>query len=160
MVRGIGLIQSTRDIENIVVAAQKGTPIRVSDIGTVGIGTAIRFGILGKDHEDDLVQGIVLMRKGENPGKVIDGVKKKIAEIQQLLPPGVELKPYYSRDRLVQTTVATVMRNLVEGAALVVLLLTLFLYNLRAALIVALTIPRSLLFAFIFMDVRGIPANL
>jgi cobalt-zinc-cadmium resistance protein CzcA len=160
MVRGIGLIQSTRDIENIVVAAQKGTPIRVSDIGTVGIGTAIRFGILGKDHEDDLVQGIVLMRKGENPGKVIDGVKKKIAEIQQLLPPGVELKPYYSRDRLVQTTVATVMRNLVEGAALVVLLLTLFLYNLRAALIVALTIPLSLLFAFIFMDVRGIPANL
>jgi cobalt-zinc-cadmium resistance protein CzcA len=160
MVRGIGLIQSTRDIENIVVAAQKGTPIRVSDIGTVGIGTAIRFGILGKDHEDDLVQGIVLMRKGENPGKVIDGVKKKITEIQQLLPPGVELKPYYSRDRLVQTTVTTVMRNLVEGAALVVLLLTLFLYNLRAALIVALTIPLSLLFAFIFMDVRGIPANL
>jgi len=160
MVRGIGLIQSTRDIENIVVAAQKGTPIRVSDIGTVGIGTAIRFGILGKDHEDDLVQGIVLMRKGENPGKVIDGVRKKIAEIQQLLPPGVELKPYYSRDRLVQTTVTTVMRNLVEGAALVVLLLTLFLYNLRAALIVALTIPLSLLFAFIFMDVRGIPANL
>jgi cobalt-zinc-cadmium resistance protein CzcA len=160
MVRGIGLVQSTRDIENIVVAAQKGTPIRVSDIGTVGIGTAIRFGILGKDHEDDLVQGIVLMRKGENPGKVIDGVKKKIAEIQQLLPPGVELKPYYSRDRLVQTTVTTVMRNLAEGAALVVLLLTLFLYNLRAALIVALIIPLSLLFAFIFMDVRGIPANL
>jgi heavy metal efflux system protein len=160
MVRGIGLVQSTRDIENIVVAAQKGTPVRVSDIGTVGIGTAIRFGILGKDHEDDLVQGIVLMRKGENPGKVIDGVKKKIAQIQQLLPPGVELKPYYSRDRLVQTTVTTVMRNLVEGAALVVLLLTLFLYNLRAALIVALTIPLSLLFAFIFMDVRGIPANL
>jgi cobalt-zinc-cadmium resistance protein CzcA len=160
MVRGIGLIQSTRDIENIVVAAQKGTPIRVRDVGTVGIGTAIRFGILGKDHEDDLVQGIILMRKGENPGKVIDGVRKKIAEIQRLLPPGVELKPYYSRDQLVQTTVTTVMRNLVEGAALVVLLLTLFLYNLRAAIIVALTIHLSLLFAFIFMDVRGIPANL
>jgi cobalt-zinc-cadmium resistance protein CzcA len=160
MVRGIGLIQSTRDIENIVVAAQKGTPIRVRDVGTVGIGTAIRFGILGKDHEDDLVQGIILMRKGENPGKVIDGVRKKMAEIQRLLPPGVELKPYYSRDRLVQTTVTTVMRNLVEGAALVLLLLTLFLYNLRAAIIVALTIPLSLLFAFIFMDVRGIPANL
>ncbi len=160
MVRGIGLVQSTQDIEHIVVAAQKGTPIRVRDIGTVGIGTAIRFGILGRDHEDDLVQGIILMRKGENPGKVIDGVKKKIAEIQRLLPSGVELKPYYSRDRLVQTTVTTVMRNLVEGAALVVLLLTLFLYNLRAALIVALTIPLSLLFAFIFMDLRGIPANL
>jgi cobalt-zinc-cadmium resistance protein CzcA len=160
MIRGIGLVQSTRDIENVVVAAQKGTPVRVRDIGAVGIGTAIRFGILGKDHDDDLVQGIVLMRKGENPGQVIDGVRKKIAEVQQFLPPGVELKPYYSRDRLVQTTVTTVMRNLVEGAVLVVLLLSLFLYNVRAALIVAVTIPLSLLFAFIFMDLRGIPANL
>jgi cobalt-zinc-cadmium resistance protein CzcA len=160
MVRGIGLIQSISDIENVVVAAQKGTPIRVRDIATVGIGTAIRFGILGKDHDDDLVQGIVLMRKGENPGNVIAGVKKKIEGVQKLLPPGVELKPYYSRDRLVRTTVTTVLRNLVEGAALVVLLLSLFLYNIRAAFIVALTIPLSLLFAFIFMDLRGIPANL
>jgi cobalt-zinc-cadmium resistance protein CzcA len=160
MVRGIGLIQSTRDIENIVVAAQKGTPVRVHDIATVGIGTAIRFGVLGRDHEDDLVQGIVLMRKGENPGAVIEGVRKKIEEIQKILPPGVELKPYYSRDRLVRTTVTTVLRNLVEGAALVVLLLTLFLYNIRAALIVAVTIPLSLLFAFIFMDFENIPANL
>jgi len=153
-------VQSTRDIENIVVAAQKGTPVRVRDIGTVGIGTAIRFGILGKDHEDDLVQGIVVMRKGENPGYVIEGVRKKIAEVQTLLPPGVELKPFYNRDRLVQTTVTTVMRNLVEGAVLVILLLSLFLYNIRAAFIVALTIPLSLLFAFIFMDLQGIPANL
>jgi len=160
MVRGIGLIQSTRDIENIVVTAQKGTPIRIRDIGQAGIGHAIRFGVLGRDHEDDLVQGTVLMRKGENPGKVIEGVKKKVAEIQKLLPAGVELRPYYSRDQLVRTTVTTVMRNLTEGAALVVLLLWLFLYNLRAAFIVALTIPLSLLFAFIFMDFRGIPANL
>jgi cobalt-zinc-cadmium resistance protein CzcA len=160
MVRGIGLIESTEDIENIVVAAQKGTPVRVRDIGQVGIGTAIRFGVLGRDHQDDLVQGIVLMRKGENPGAVIAGVRKKIEETQKILPPGVELKPYYNRDRLVKTTVATVLRNLIEGAALVVLLLTLFLYNLRAALIVAVTIPLSLLFAFIFMDLRNIPANL
>jgi len=160
MIRGIGLVQTTRDIENIVVAAQKGTPVRVRDIGSVSIGTAIRFGILGKDHADDLVQGIILMRKGENPGQVIDGVRRKIAEVQQMLPAGVQLKPYYSRDRLVQTTVTTVMRNLVEGAVLVVLLLSLLLYNVRAALIVAVTIPLSLLFAFIFMDLRGIPANL
>src|SRR5262249_28270102 len=138
----------------------KGTPIRVRDVGTVGIGTAIRFGVLGRDHEDDLVQGIVLMRKGDNPGAVIDGVRKKIVEVRKLLPPGVTLRPYYSRDALVRTTVTTVMRNLIEGAALVVVLLTLFLYDLRAALIVALTIPLSLLFAFIFMDLRGIPANL
>ena len=160
MIRGIGLVQSLRDIENIVVAAQKGTPVRIRDIGQVGIGHAIRFGVLGRDHEDDLVQGIVLMRKGENPGEVIAGLKKKILEIEKSLPAGVTMRPYYSRDQLVDTTVTTVMRNLIEGAALVILLLSLFLYNIRAAFIVALTIPLSLLFAFIFMDLRGIPANL
>jgi len=160
VVRGLGLIQSTRDIENIVVAAQKGTPVRVRDIATVGIGAGLRLGRLGRDHDDDLVQGIVLMRRGENPGAVIAGVKAKAAEVLTMLPAGVEMRPYYSRDRLVQTTVTTVLRNLVEGAALVIILLSLFLYNVRAALIVALTIPLSLLFAFIFMDLRGVPANL
>src|SRR5438309_6585212 len=159
-VRGIGLIQSTRDIENIVVSAQRGTPVRVRDIGEVGIGHAIRLGVFGRDGEDDVVAGIVRMRKGENPGRVIDGVKATLDEIKQLLPDGVEMRPYYSRDKLVDATVHTVLKNLVEGAALVVILLTLFLYNLRAALIVAVTIPLSLLFAFIFMDFRGIPANL
>src|SRR5499426_1066619 len=144
----------------VVVAAQKGTPVRIRDIGEVGIGHAIRFGVLGRDHEDDLVQGIVLMRKGENPGAVVDGVKKKLDEIRPLLPAGVEMRPYYSRDRLVRTTVTTVIENLVEGALLVVIVLSLLLYNVRAALIVALVIPLSLLFAFVFMDLRGIPANL
>src|SRR5947209_183375 len=160
MVRGIGLVQSLGDLENIVVAAQKGTPVRVRDIGQVAIGHAIRFGVLGRDHEDDLVQGIVLMRKGENPGAVLAGVKKKLDEIRPLLPAGVTISPYYSRDHLVTTTVATVMRNLVEGALLVTVLLSLFLYNVRAALIVAVIIPLSLLFAFVVMDLRGIPANL
>jgi heavy metal efflux system protein len=159
-VRGLGLIQSVRDIENIVVSAQKGTPVRVRDIGTVVVGTAIRLGVLGRDHEDDLVQGIVLMRKGENADVVIKGVADKIAQLKKTLPAGVELRDYYSRDRLVRATVTTVMRNLIEGAALVVVLLSLFLYNVRAALIVAVTIPLSLLFAFIFMDLRNIPANL
>src|SRR5881628_2147204 len=136
MVRGIGLLRSTEDLADVVVAAQKGTPIRIRDIGEVGIGHAIRFGVLGRDHEDDLVQGIVLMRKGENPDAVIDGVKKKLVEVKRMLPAGVELYDYYSRDRLVKTTVTTVLRNLVEGAALVVVLLSLFLYDLRAAFIV------------------------
>jgi heavy metal efflux system protein len=160
MVRGIGLLRSVDDVADVVVAAQKGTPIRIGDIGRVGIGHAIRFGVLGRDHEDDLVQGIVLMRKGENPDAVIAGVKRKIHDVKKLLPPGVEMRPYYSRDRLVRTTVHTVLGNLIEGAVLVIVLLTLFLYNARAAIIVALTIPLSLLFAFIFMDLRGIPANL
>ena len=159
-VRGIGLIRSMTDIGNIVVSSQKGTPVRIRDIGTVSVGIAIRLGVLGRDHQDDLVQGIVLMRKGENPDAVIQGVARKIEQLKKTLPAGVELKDYYSRDRLVRTTVTTVMRNLIEGAALVVVLLSLFLYNIRAALVVALTIPLSLLFAFIFMDLRGIPANL
>ena len=159
-VRGLGLLRSIADIENIVVSAQKGTPVRVRDIGTVAIGIAIRLGVLGRDHDDDLVQGIVLMRKGENPDAVIQGVARKIETLKKTLPAGVELRDYYSRDRLVRTTVRTVMRNLIEGAALVVVLLSLFLYNIRAALIVAVTIPLSLLFAFVFMDLRGIPANL
>src|SRR5881296_3472504 len=159
-VRGIGMIQSTRDVESIVVAAPRGTPVRVRDLGTVSIGHAIRLGVLGRDHDDDVVGGIVRMRKGENPGAVIDGVKRKLEDIQQILPAGVELRPYYNRERLVKATVGTVMKNLIEGAALVVLLLSLFLYNVRAAIIVALTIPLSLLFAFIFMDLNNIPANL
>src|SRR5437588_7361794 len=159
-VRGIGLLQRPRDIEHIVVAAQKGTPVRVGDIGRVEIGHAIRLGYLGRDHEDDLVQGIVLMRKGENPGRVIDAVKARLPEIQKLLPADVELRPYYSRDVLVKRTVTTVLRNLIEGAGLVVVLLSLFLWNVRAAFIVALTIPLSLLFAFVFMDLRGVPSNL
>ena len=160
MVRGIGLVRSTDDLDNVVVTSLKGTPVRVRDIGHAGIGHAIRFGVLGRDHADDLVQGIVLMRKGENPDAVIEGVRAKIEALQKTLPAGVTMRPYYSRDRLVRTTVTTVMRNLLEGAALVIVLLSLFLYNLRAALIVALTIPLSLLFAFVFMDLRGIPANL
>src|SRR6267143_2131720 len=128
-----------------------GSYIRVRDIGRAGIGHAIRFGILGRDHDDDLVQGIVLMRKGENPDAVISGVRAKIAELQKTLPAGVVMRPYYSRDRLVRTTVTTVMRKLIEGAALVIVLLSLFLYDLRAALIVALTIPLSLLSGFMFM---------
>jgi len=159
-VRGIGLIQSTDDIANIVVAAQKGTPIRVRDLADVSIGSAIRYGVLGRDHDDDLVQGIVLMRRGENPGRVTEGVVKKVAEIKTILPAGVVMRPYYNRDVLVRTTVHTVLKNLVEGALLVIIVLSIFLWNFRAAFIVALTIPLSLLFAFIVMDVSGIPANL
>src|SRR5437016_8267444 len=160
MVRGIGLVQSTEDLENVVVTSLKGTPVRVRDIGHAGIGHAIRFGVLGRDHDDDAVQGIVIMRKGESPGPVTEAVKQKAAEVQRRLPAGVVMRPFYSRDALVRTTVTTVLRNLIEGAGLVILLLSLFLYNIRAAFIVALTIPLSLLFAFIFMDLRGIPANL
>src|SRR2546421_1478990 len=97
MVRGIGLVQSTEDLENVVVTALKGTPVRVRDIGRTGIGHAIRFGILGRDHDDDLVQGIVLMRKGENPDAVIAGVRAKVHEVQKTLPARRRTGPSYNR---------------------------------------------------------------
>ncbi len=160
MVRGIGLILSTQDIENVVVAAQKGTPVSIRDIGQVSVGTSIRFGVLGRDDQDDLVQGIVLMRTGENSDAVVDRVRDKIHQIKKLLPKDVVLSDYYNRKTLVQTTVHTVLHNLIVGAVLVIVLLSAFLYNIKAAFMVALTIPLSLLFAFLFMDFRGIPANL
>ncbi|HEX7409211.1 MAG TPA: CusA/CzcA family heavy metal efflux RND transporter [Candidatus Binatia bacterium] len=160
MVRGLGLLESTTDIDNVVVAAHDGTPIRVKDIGHAAIGHAIRLGILGRDHDDDLVQGIVLMRKGENASVVLQRVEAKLAELRDILPAGVTIQPYYDRSHLVHTTVRTVEENLLKGALFVSVILMLFLGNIRSALIVALTIPLSLLFAFACMDVRGISANL
>src|SRR5262249_30127875 len=93
-VRGIGLLQSTDDIEHVLISSQRGTPVRVRDLGQVGIGPAIRLGVLGRDREDDLVQGIVRMRKGENPGAVIEGVKAKFEELKPLIPADVEIRPY------------------------------------------------------------------
>jgi len=160
MVRGIGLLGSTDEIENIVVNAHDGTPVRIKDIGRAAIGHGIRLGILGRDHDDDLVQGIILMRKGENASAVLERVKAKLDELKDILPAGVTIHPYYDRGHLVDTTVHTVEKNLVEGAALVTLILLVFLGNIRSALIVAATIPLSLLFAFTCMDLRGISANL
>jgi cobalt-zinc-cadmium resistance protein CzcA len=160
MVRGIGLLGSTDEIENVVVSAHEGTPVRIKDIGRAAIDHGIRLGILGRDHDDDLVQGIILMRKGENASEVLERVKAKLTELKAILPVGVTLHPYYDRSHLVDTTVHTVEENLVEGAVLVGLILLVFLGNLRSALIVAATIPLSLLFAFSLMDLRGISANL
>src|SRR5262249_21263987 len=130
------------------------------DVGHAAIGHGIRLGQLGRDDQDDLVQGIVLMRKGENASEVLDRVEQKHAEIREMLPAGVEIHPYYDRRGLVGTTVHTVEHNLLAGAALVLLVLMLFLGDLRSSLIVAATIPLSLLFAFTFMDLRGVSANL
>lgn len=160
MVRGIGLLGSTDEIENVVVSAHDGTPVRIKDIGRAAIDHGIRLGVLGRDHDDDLVQGIILMRKGENASEVLERVKAKLTELKEILPVGVTLHPYYDRSHLVNMTVHTVEENLVEGAVLVGLILLVFLGNLRSALIVAATIPLSLLFAFSLMDLRGISANL
>ncbi len=161
LIRGIGLLRSADDIGDIVIASHSGTPVRIKDIATVTIGSVPRQGVMGQDEEDDVVCGIVLMRKGENPSNVLELVKERVAKLNNsILPKGVRIVPYYDRTWLISTTLTTVFENLAEGAALVTFVLLLFLGNIRAAFIVALMIPLSLLATFIGLTWRGIPANL
>ena len=161
LIRGLGLLKSPDDIANLVVAERRGTPLLVKDIAAVEAGAVPRQGITGQDNEDDVVTGIVLMRKGENPSEVLKALKEKIDALNtSVLPKGVQITPIYDRTWLIGTTLRTVFRNLSEGALLVAVVLLLFLGNLRAALIVAVTIPLSLLATFLGLTFRGIPANL
>ena len=161
LIRGIGLLRSAEDIGEIVIASRNGTPVRIKDIAAVTIGSIPRQGVLGQDDEDDVVCGVVLMRKGENPSNVLEAVKERVEKLNgSILPKGVKIVPYYDRTWLISTTLTTVFENLAEGASLVTLVLLLFLGNIRAAFIVALMIPLSLLATFIGLTWRGIPANL
>ncbi len=160
-IRGLGLLRSADDIGRIVVAAREGTPILVRDIAQVSIGAVPRLGVVGQDLENDVVTGIIVMRKGENPSVVLKQVKQRISELNaRSLPPGVQIAPFYDRTALMDRTLTTVFRNLVEGAVLVALVLYLFLSNLRASLAVVLIIPLALLGTFIGLKVMGVPANL
>ena len=160
-IRGIGLLQSADDIGRIVVAARGATPILIRDIAEVKIGSVPRLGIVGQDLDDDIVTGIVIMRKGENPSVVLKGVKEKIAQLNASgLPKGVQIVPYYDRTWLMEKTLTTVFRNLVEGALLVALVLYLFLSNIRASLAVVVVIPLALLSTFLGLKIMGVPANL
>jgi cobalt-zinc-cadmium resistance protein CzcA len=160
-IRGIGLLRSPDDIGDIVVAARGGTPILVRDIAQIQIGAVPRLGIIGQDGDDDIVNGIVIMRKGENPSVVLKGVKDKIHDLNaRILPKGVEIVPYYDRTWLMGKTLSTVFRNLVEGALLVSLVLYLFLSNFRASLAVVVVIPLALLATFLGLKIMGVPANL
>jgi heavy metal efflux system protein len=161
-IRGIGLLRNVHDIENIVVAESKGVPVRVRDIANVVIGYAPRLGVVGHDDDPDVVQGIVLMRYGGETPHTLEGVHKKIdyIRINHLLPPGMDLVPYYDRGNLVKVTTHTVLENLLLGMALVVVVLLLFLGHTRAALITALNIPIALLIAFIGLVTTGTSANL
>jgi cobalt-zinc-cadmium resistance protein CzcA len=161
LIRGVGLLRSADDIESTVVASHNGTAIRVRDVASVAISAIPRQGIAGQDGEDDIVSGIVLMRKGENPSEVLGKVKQRIDDLNsRILPKGVKIVPYYDRSWLIGTTLNTVFHNLAEGAMLVTFVLLVFLGNLRSALIVAILIPLSLLATFIGLTWRGIPANL
>ena len=161
VVRGVGLIQSIADIENVVVTATKGVPVFVRDIGRVQIGAAPQTGIFAIDDKTDRVEGIVLMRRGENPTEVLTGIKEAVEDLNtNRLPKGIRIEPIYDRTDLVHNTLATVTHTLIEGLIIVVAVLFLFLGSVRAALLTAITIPLSLLFAFICMHFTGIPANL
>ncbi|MGH9447224.1 MAG: efflux RND transporter permease subunit, partial [Terriglobia bacterium] len=160
-VRGLGLVHNVQSIGNIVVASQNGAPVYVKNIGNVVIGHAPRLGEFGYMHQDDAVEGVILMRTGEKTEYVLQRVEKETAYLNKsVLPPDVKVVPYYDRTGLIQLTINTVENNLVRGMILVVIILILFLVSFRAALIVAITIPLSLLFAFIFMHAKGVDANL
>jgi cobalt-zinc-cadmium resistance protein CzcA len=161
-VRGMGLIRSPQEIQQISVRTEaNGTPILIRDVADVEIGHAPRLGIVGLNQDDDVVQAIVLMRKGEGAQEILDRVKVKVAELNNgVLPQNVKIESYYDRAKLIGTTTHTVLHNMLEGIALVAVILFVFLGNLRSSLIVAATIPLSLLFAFSCMNVAGIPANL
>src|SRR5271154_5859569 len=160
-VRGIGLVRNTDDIGNIVVGANKGVPIRVRDIGNVTTGHAPRLGEFGFQKNDDSVEGVILMLRGEQTQNVLKGVEKKTEELNNgVLPSDVKVRPYYDRSDLVRLTIDTVEHNMLVGMTLVLIVLIFFLVSFRAAVIVALTIPLSLLFAFILLHGRGVPANL
>ena len=160
-VRGLGLIRDQADIASVIVGNQNGVPVRVRDIGEVEIGHAPRLGEFGFNKTDDAVEGVILMRRGEQTQTVLKGVQEKTKEInERILPPDIKVRPFYDRSDLVRLTTDTVEANLLRGMVLVLIVLIFFLVSFRAALIVALTIPLALLFAFIFLHAHDVAANL
>jgi cobalt-zinc-cadmium resistance protein CzcA len=169
-VRTLGLLTSVKDIEQTVLQTKAGTPLRVQDIAEVAQGPKVRLGHIAKAihradgkiiDDDDAIYGIVYLRKGADAGPTLDGIHAKVKELnERILPPGVKVLPMNDRADLLGFTLHTVLHNLTEGMILVTVILFLFLLDVRAALIVALTIPFALLFASIWLDVAKIPANL
>lgn len=161
LIRGIGLLRSADEILDIVVAERNGAPVLVRHIAALSIDSVPRQGVIGQDDDPDIVSGVVLMRRGENPGVVLKAVKDRVAQLNaSVMPKGVTIVPFYDRTWLLNKTLKTVFTNLVEGAMLVTLVLLLFLGNLRAAAIVAAIIPLSLLGTFLGLTWLNVPANL
>ncbi len=160
-IRGVGLLESIEDIEHILIKNENGTPICVKEVANVKISAKPRLGQVGLNDNDDIIQGIVVMLRGENPSIVIDAIKVKIDELNdRILPEGVTLKPFLDRTKLVDSTVHTVLENLLGGVVLVSLVVFIFLYNWRTTLIVASVIPLAFLFAILMLRIQGLPANL
>jgi heavy metal efflux system protein len=160
-VRGLGLIRDEADIGSVIIGTQNGVPVHVRDVGDVAIGHAPRLGQFGFNKNDDAVEGVIMILRGEQTQTVLKGVEEKTKELNEhILPPDVKVRPYYDRSDLVQLTISTVENNLLLGMTLVLIVLMFFLVSVRAAVIVALTIPLALLFSFIFLHAQGVAANL
>lgn len=160
IVRGLGLYSDIESIENTVITSRNGIPIRVKDVGIVAIDPAVRIGQVGKNLDNDVVEGIVLMRKGENPTKTIKNLQSRLPDIKAQLPKGIHLKPFYDRNELIHNTMHTIGHNVVCGIVFVILILFAFILDLRITLIASLVIPLALAFAFSLFKLFGIPANL
>ena len=159
-IRSEGMIGNLKDIEKIVVANRGGIPVHISDIGSVRFGAPKRFGAMTKDGEGECVGGIAMMLKGANANAVTQELEKRVAKVQKMLPEGVSIEPYLNRSELVNRNISTVIRNLIEGALIVFIVLIIFLGDIRAGLIVASVIPLAMLFGFIMMRIFGVSANL
>lgn len=159
-IRSEGMIASNADIENIVITNRNGVPVLIRDIGRVGQGSATRFGAMTKDGEGECVGGIALMTRGANANAVTKAVRERVEMVQKILPDGLKIEPYLDRSELVNRNIGTVIRNLVEGAIIVLVVLMLFFGNFRAGAIVASIIPLAMFFAFIMMRLFNVSANL
>jgi len=161
VVRGVGLLRNIDDIKQVVIAVNKGVPVRIGDVATVEIGNAPRLGLFQFDNNPDSVEGIVYLRRGENASEVLARVREKVTNINNhILPPGIQVTPFYDRQVLLDITVGTVKHTMFFGITMVLALLYVFLGNFRAAAVVAAVIPLALCFSFIMMYIFNVPANL
>ena len=159
-IRSEGMIDNLKDIEQIVITNRGGIPVHIGDIGRVRFGSPKRFGAMTIDGDGECVGGIAMMLKGANANIVTQELEKRVEKVQKMLPEGITIEPYLNRSQLVSRNISTVVRNLIEGAVIVFLVLIFFLGNVRAGLIVASVIPLAMLFAFILMRIFGVSANL
>ncbi|KRD58011.1 heat-shock protein Hsp70 [Flavobacterium sp. Root935] len=159
-IRGVGMAKGVKDLENVVVKNRNGSPVLVRNVAQVREGVALRYGASTKDGKGEIVSGLVLMLKGENSSAVVNRIHDKMAQINESLPEGVVAEAFIDRGKLVDNSIKTVAKNLLEGALIVIFVLILFLGNLRAGLIVASVIPLAMLFAVILMNAFGVSGNL
>lgn len=160
IIRGLGLYTDAKSIEETVITSAYGIPIRVKDVAAIDVGPAIRIGQLGKNNDDDVSEGTVLMRKGENPSETIKNLKARLPHIEAALPKGIHIIPFYDREVLIKNTMHTIGHNVIMGIVFVIIVLFAFTLDLKVTLIASLVIPLALCFAFFMFHIFSIPANL